>query len=205
MLKMLDSNNNNVDVDDDEANNNATVSWYQSIGGIQKVFSVLEHERSKYKEKLECLRQQRNDENFVLLKSMDRLRMVCCEGKRATDRANGERNKYRKLVVQLKKPNDVSFGTVAVESPKAETGAVPKRNSAVSSSPTKVLTSDKRIDVAPTSVADVSANGSPSTVKRKFCDEPISPLSCNKKQKTGAGEENEPPEQKSRAAGEQHI
>lgn len=200
---MFDSNNNKVDVDEHDANNNAALSWYQSIGGIQKVFSGLEHERSKYKKKLECLQQQRNDENFVLLKSMDRLRMVCCEGKRATDRANGERNKYRKLVVQLKKPNGVSFGTVAVVSPKSETGAVPKRNSAVSSSPTKVLTSDKQIDVAPTSEADVSANGSPSSVKRKFCDEQISPLLWNKKQKTGAGKENKPSEEKSRAAGEQ--
>lgn len=187
---MFDPNNNNVDHND--ANNNTTIklSLHQPIGGVQEPFSGLEHERSKYKKELECLRQQRNDENFVLLKSMNRLRMVCCEGKKATECANGERNKYRKLLAQLKKPNRVPFncpkaeysdvdlsglGTAVMVAPESATDAVPK-----------LLTSDKTVGVVPTSAAEISAHASPSTLKRKFGAETISTLSRNKKRKTGA-------------------
>lgn len=194
--KMFDSNNNNVDGIDENNNTTIELSSQQSIGGKQEVFTGRVHERCKYKKELQCLRQRRDDENFVLLKSMDRWRMVCTEAKKATDRANGDRNKYRKLIAQLVKSNRVQlndessavdlsgFGTTVVVSPKSASHVVLEQNSAVSST-AKVLTTDN-IWVEPTSGADNATNVSSNTIKRKSVGELFSPLQSNKRRKTGA-------------------
>lgn len=103
---MSDSNNNNESIYCDQNNNETfNLDLNKKIGSIQDLFNGLKRERDEYKKKSECTQlfvQKRNDENYVLHKSMDHLLLVCREGKMAIDRITAERNKFRKLVSQQK-------------------------------------------------------------------------------------------------------
>lgn len=173
---MFDLNNNN----DNEDNKNNIIpvgfDWTKSIDGF---FRGLENERDKYKKELECVRmlaQKLDDEKFVLHKTMDRLMMVCREGKKTIDRANRERNEIRKLafgqpkgVHFIEQPHDDFYGFNAV------TVAAASTSSATGASSKQILSAKK---------SDDSSTVAGSTMpKRKSDGVNISPVPSSKKRK----------------------